>query len=84
MHVRFERSEPAAERAAGFPPVVIFGPYEYVQLTYEEIRVSPDGAPLAHISGGVWLLSDENPEVRNRASAENILHYYSDVVVYEG
>jgi hypothetical protein len=37
------------------PPHVQFGPYEYIELTYESVRVSPDGEWIGEICPeGYW------------------------------
>ena len=37
-----------------------FGPFEYAQLTYSELRVSPDGESFAFYRNGYWyLVNDE-------------------------
>lgn len=33
----------------------IFGPFEWVQLTYESLRIAPDGEEIAHYDG-VWFV----------------------------
>jgi hypothetical protein len=34
-----------------------FGPYEFAQLTYEGLRIGPDGAWLANYVDGFWRLT---------------------------
>lgn len=40
---------------------VRLGPYEWVQLTYNDLRISPDGDIIAwcNYSGGLWKVLDE-------------------------
>lgn len=44
------------------------GPFEWVQLTYELLRVSPDGEELAHYADEGWRLGDDDTA-------------YSDVII---
>lgn len=38
----------------------VFGPFDYVEATYEEIRVSPDGNfTVAYLSDGEWRLGPD-------------------------
>jgi hypothetical protein len=65
--VRFERS------ADGLGPddnEATFGPFEWVQLTYGSLRISPDGEDLAAMRDGAWHIEwHDSP--------------YSDVVIYD-
>lgn len=51
LSVRFEF--PRGDKVSEY-----FGPYEWVQLTYKGLRVSPDGDHLAvyNTTGGYWSL----------------------------
>lgn len=49
-----------------------FGPFEWVQLTYEGLRVSPDGEHIAYYADGEWVIAVEWAE-----SEET----YSDIVI---
>lgn len=48
-----------------------YGPFDFVQLTYMELRVGPDGDPFAYyrVGEGMWVLLGEDV-------------MYSDVVIF--
>jgi hypothetical protein len=51
-----------------------FGPFDFVQLTYNTLRVSPNGDELAHYADTpnewrLWEHADQN--------------WYSDVIIYD-
>lgn len=50
----------------------VYGPYEFVQLTYGSLRISPDGEDFAFLSNkdGYWHILTE------------LETYYSDVVIW--
>lgn len=50
-----------------------FGPYEWVQLTYGMLRVSPDGEVLAFIKEGDWYIAGE--------WADDVM--YSDIAIVQ-
>lgn len=52
-----------------------YGPYPFVQLTYESLRVGPDGDWLAVYQLGKWHLDSQK-------SQEEGYLYFSDVVIY--
>lgn len=71
-----------------------FGPFEFVQLTYDLLRVGPNGVEVAFFdqkSGG-WLFSDRPEVVEVLGKGEdtfkmgqrigNINDWYSDVVIF--
>lgn len=66
MYVRFERGR---DDVCG--PVL--GPYEWVQQTYEDLRVSPDGEIIAQwvVKAGEWFI----------VSGEHEDEFYSDFIV---
>ena len=51
------------------------GPFEWVQQTYQDLRVSPDGETLAQWVGnaGEWFIID----------GEHAEEFYSDFVIYD-
>ena len=54
IYVRFEcgREERMMEKG--------LGPFEFVQMTYDELRISPNGDPFAYFGkDGDWHLVDE-------------------------
>jgi len=53
-----------------------FGPFEFLQQTYEELRISPDGETLAYWDEGAneWFL--------NQKAGIHQGEFYSDFVVY--
>lgn len=89
MHVRLERSEGCLEAmpervAVALAQQVILGPYEWVQLTYSELRVAPDGETIAHYDGSYWrvVVRDRMPFVHLNISVLDREHPFSDVIVY--
>ena len=53
-----------------------FGPYDYVQLTYGTLRISPNGDDLAVKYNGDWhVIPEHQPE-------EGSGRHYSDVIIY--
>ena len=48
-----------------------YGPYPFVQLTCDLLRVGPDGDILATFRGGGWCIEGDDPS-----------NYYSDVEIY--
>ena len=95
MHVRFERSDGILELVpeGDLPNIseqVILGPFEWVQLTYEEFRVSPEGDVLAYLHDGDWVVvTPDQPRGGNTAewaachfSKADLIYPFSDVVVY--
>jgi hypothetical protein len=95
MHVRFERSDGTLERIdeGDLPNVseqVIVGPFEWVQLTYEELRVAPDGDVIAYLDEGDWTIVGPDQPRGGRAAKSSALHFskadliypFSDVVIY--
>lgn len=49
-----------------------YGPYDFVQVTYTELRTSPDGEALATYDNGDWNLVD----------AERDETVFSDFIIY--
>ena len=43
------------------PEVVALGPFEYVELTYDHLRVGPEGEHIGHRDpgGNGWFLNDD-------------------------
>lgn len=39
---------------------ITLGPYEYVELTYDSLRVSPNGDWLGQIENGDWYINDHD------------------------
>ena len=60
MRAQFERSDAMSPHFGG-PKVVISEDYEWLQLTYNELRVAPDGDRLAYYNAdsGVWWFENE-------------------------
>ncbi len=67
--VKFEHSRYRSRGDADVEPRS-FGPYPFVQLTYEGLRVGPDGDDLAFYDGGYWRLVSDDTR-------------WSDVVIYD-
>ena len=97
MHVRLERSDGILEGipSSDLPNIstqITVGPWEWVQLTYGELRVAPEGDVIAYISDGAWfIVSPEDPRggrhiaaglVHQHATMTDLIHPFSDIVVY--
>ncbi len=91
LHVRFERSDGVVEKfdedvVQLLSREIVIGPFEWVQMTYNELRVSPDGDTLAILdrSEGVWYLASRGEALTRQWSVgqANFEHPFSDVVVY--
>lgn len=61
-YIRFERSK--SDEVSE-----VYGPFDFVQLTYELLRVGPDGDEFAHYSNGWWQVIADQSE-------------WSDVIIY--
>jgi hypothetical protein len=57
-----------------------FGPFEFVQLTYEGLRIAPDGDWLANYTEGFWRLTNEAVKT---ITAEELQQEWSDVIIYQ-
>ena len=56
-----------------------FGPFPFVQITYETLRVGPDGDEFAYLhKDGDWYLTDEHTPVALRSTEG-----YSDIIIYD-
>lgn len=68
LYIRFDRGR---DDVSG----PVFGPYEYVQQTYQDLRISPDGETLAQwfAPAGEWFIVD---------GGEHNDEFYSDYVVF--
>lgn len=44
----------------GEPDIVTLGPFEYVELTYQHLRVDPDGEQIGGFRDGYWWLKGDN------------------------
>lgn len=68
------------------PEAVTVGPFNWVQLTYAQLRFSPDGDHLAaymDAGGGLWHISDnldKNPKWLIRLLAWSPM--YSDIIIH--
>lgn len=67
---------------------VVLGPFPFVQLTYDSLRVGPDGIFLANYQGGVWGFDQEAIEKASTidglgalVAADRHEHVFSDVLV---
>lgn len=72
IKVRFERGQQDKQSQE-------FGPFEFVQLTYEGLRIAPDGEWLANYTDGFWRLTDESVK---SISADDLQQEWSDVIIY--
>ena len=70
--IKFERGQQDKESQE-------FGPFEFAQLTYEGLRVGPDGDWIANYVDGFWRLTDESVKT---ISPEELIQEWSDVVIY--
>lgn len=67
MSVKLVCSRSAALYESGLVPIevpemVTLGPFEYVELAYDLLRVSPEGDGIGYFSkGGWWLRDDGHP-----------------------
>lgn len=57
----------------------IFGPFEWVQLTYGHIRIGPEGEDFAFLDepGGDWIIYDDVVLPQGHTD-----RHYSDVIIY--
>lgn len=53
----------------------VVGPFEYLQLTYGELRETDNGNAVAEFHGGYWWVSDQYRDCPRRP--------YSDIVMVE-
>ncbi len=62
MYVHFETCDSLREGeyvSEDQPDVLTFGPFDFVQLTYEWLRVGPEGEHIAAVDrNGLWRLLD--------------------------
>lgn len=56
-----------------------FGPFEFVQLTYEGLRISPNGDWLANYIDGFWKLTDVTIKT---VTLDELTQDWSDVIIY--
>ena len=66
LFVHFEASETLYEGevvAPDQPERLTIGPFEFVQLTYEWLRIGPDGEHFAIHRDGLWEIIEEIPQV---------------------
>ena len=71
VKIRFERGQQDKQSRE-------FGPFDFVQLTYEGLRIAPDGDWLANYTDGFWRLTDEKLTM----SQEELDQEWSDVIIY--
>ena len=77
VKIRFERNQ-HDKWSQEFGPFE-FAPFEFAQLTYDGLRVGPDGAWLANWIDGFWRITNE--EIKT-VTAEELEQEWSDVVIY--
>jgi hypothetical protein len=59
----------------------LHGPFEFVQLTYNSLRVGPDGHFFASYHEGDWGFDDEAP--RHGVKPEEMGEKWSDIVIFQ-
>lgn len=96
MHVRFERSDGMLEHIDNsgetreVTQYIVLGPFEWVQMTYGELRIAPDGDVLAFVTEGHWFLVEAASSlgasglVRLHTTKLDRQWPFSDVIVYGG
>lgn len=85
LYVRLERSDAIlAHRGPNLAGHRLLGPYEWVQLTYAELRTSPDGDVLAVFDPADegWYLAEGHTDARLHESPLGRSVPFSDVIVY--
>lgn len=80
FYVEFSRPNDTVDWLPALGPVRL-GPYpDFVQLTYETLRVGPDGESIAFTGGGGWtIVAGKDPA--DPACLQR--RWYSDVVIGE-
>lgn len=58
----------------------VYGPFEFVQLTYNYLRVGPDGDELAYYMDEEWRFTPAAPE--HGIVAKDAAGLWSDVIIY--
>jgi hypothetical protein len=68
------------------PEEITLGPFEFVQLTYEGLRVGPNGEHIAFLKDGLWHLGVEHTPIGNGWESfgpASDAALFSDVSMYE-
>lgn len=74
LYVYFSRPNDTVPTCPSIDPVR-FGPFDFVQITYQSLRVGPDGDPLAWVDrSGLWRVEGDRSETDTE-------WWYSDVVI---
>lgn len=90
LYVRFERPSdcaewdeiPASATESEAPEQLTIGPFEWVQLTYNELRIAPEGDWVARFVKDAWHLC---PDERAQALGVPAHPYpFSDLVIFPG
>ena len=60
-----------------------YGPFEFVQLTYGELRIGPNGDPVMFFADGMWLFVPSNSQqITFKPRKKDIKQEWSDIVIW--